>query len=1052
MNGEKTMKKRFLLLFAVIALFALFAMSAGADTVINQHGDAESPDALSLYTSNASLTIVTDPYNASNKCFQIKPGSTSKTWSYFRYPMNFEAGASYILEYDVALGKDTNGNDYSARLSYNARYGENGNGLSDHSAGAGNVIGTSDKWVHQKVTVVISDKYTETSGSYFGVFVPPMESGSTFANRGYYIDNFTVTKVPTMNFSLSYVFSDNMMLQNGKDAAIFGKTTSAKPITVKLYDKNKNIVREAVAVIENGAFRAEIPAVTDTSGNAYTIEISQDGVTKTINNVIFGEVWLFSGQSNMELTVNSCTARDHSDYKDMLPDKEYPDVRMFISGDNGVGEWKVVNTENAKTFSAVGYNTVMALHKELGVPVGGISTAQGGTSMAQNTAPCSTIPNGGEVYNKRTKPVAGYTIKGFMWYQGENDRGNSNFVRDFEIFLNSWRAVWNDTDNSLPFYYVQLPQSPAKIWHISGGNFMTSPVKYNATRLFQNEFLLKHEDENIAMAVTIDTVEKIDRIYTNVDTAGQDPLHPWNKKPVGERLALLALEKTYGRTDVESDSPRIEEMSVSGNTVTLKYKNVAGGLKTEDGEMPRFFELAGADGVYYEAVATITGKDTITLTSDKVANPMKAAYFYEDHYVNYDEFFKGNDINLFGGTGLPAMPEVVTLPLQITFDLDGGEGNVENKNAEAGKPVTLPSKSEVTKDGYILRGWFDGTKVTREASDYTVSNNQTGNVLLKAVWVKNDAPVVGLSYEFNTSDGFIGWSAHTATCTVEDGSLNIQSIGYQSTPAKTDPRLTSPMFSLDASTYTKLVIRMKNNSPDKSGAFRFKRVGDPSGVGDCHALGNVLYISSSANDADYKEYVYDLSSLKNWYGTVERFWLDAVHTASGLAQVDYIRFVKDGYTGNEPSSMHKYSVRVKDPAGIRFASFVTEVQRSTALEYGYIASTEEILGESELTFDCGKKFAGGVAYTSDEKTDVVFAKEGENTIFTAVLKNIPESKYKIKLVVRPYIKVKNAQGGTDVLYGGEMRVTLYEIANRVLSDASANLSEEEKAFLEGIIE
>ena len=119
------MKKRFLLLFAVIALFALFAISAGADTVINPYGDAESPDALSLYTSNASLTIVTDPYNASNKCFQIKPGSTSKTWSYFRYPMNFEAGASYILEYDVALGKDTNGNDYSARLSYNARYGEN---------------------------------------------------------------------------------------------------------------------------------------------------------------------------------------------------------------------------------------------------------------------------------------------------------------------------------------------------------------------------------------------------------------------------------------------------------------------------------------------------------------------------------------------------------------------------------------------------------------------------------------------------------------------------------------------------------------------------------------------------------------------------------------------------------------------------------------------------------------------------------------------------------------------------------------------------------------
>ena len=434
---------------------------------------------------------------------------------------------------------------------------------------------------------------------------------------------------------LPSIFGNNMVLQQQTQAPIWGKTESGKSVSVKTSWDGKSY---SVKSDNHGNWKVIIK--TPKAGGPYTITIS-DGSTIKLTGVLIGEVWICSGQSNMEMSMKGYHNEPVIGGIEDIYASTNESIRLFTVSkntsisplDDFTGKWEECIPGNVANFSATAYYFGRMLQKSLGVPVGLINTSWGGTRIEpwisevgnktfdfvklpdKNQAENITTQTPTVLYNAMIHPMEGYGIRGAIWYQGESNRNEySNYEKLMPGLIQDWRNKWDIGD--FPFYYVQI-----------------APFNYGSgiNSAFLREAQLKASTvlPNIGMISLMDTGEEF-------------CIHPKNKRVCGERLAYYALAKTYGFEGVEYTGPVLKEYIIDGSVVKLKFNHANNGLTTFGKELKNF-RIAGENKQFYPATATITG-DGITVVSPHVVKPVAVRYAFDDFVVG----------ELFNNEGFPA--------------------------------------------------------------------------------------------------------------------------------------------------------------------------------------------------------------------------------------------------------------------------------------------------------------------------------------------------------------------------------------------------------------
>ena len=456
---------------------------------------------------------------------------------------------------------------------------------------------------------------------------------------------------------MSSIFGDSMVVQRDKPIHVWGWTTPGSEVTVQLADKSAAGKADA-----SGRFDVDLDALP--AGGPHELTIKADE-SKTFQDVLVGEVWICSGQSNMAWPVASAYDPDLESLA-----AKYPNIRLISVPQVGTqepqddfqGQWTACTPETVRDFSAVGYFFGRQLHQTLDVPIGLIDDAWGGSAaeawvrrdvleadgkyaellqkwddlagsydheaaMAaynQRLARWQETKKGARprpprnqltgnhrpanIYNGVLKPTIGYTIRGVIWYQGESNASRAYQYRDlFPLMIKSWRDDWGQDDFS--FYWVQLADFRNEVAE-------PGPSTWAELREAQTMTLSL---PNTGQAVIVDLGEASD-------------IHPRNKQDVAKRLARWALAKDYG-IDVPYQSPTYKSMEIEGGKAILKFDHVGGKLDTFDVQQPIGFTIAGEDQEFVHANAKIVGNDTIEVWSDQVDKPVAVRYAWADNPV-----------------------------------------------------------------------------------------------------------------------------------------------------------------------------------------------------------------------------------------------------------------------------------------------------------------------------------------------------------------------------------------------------------------------------------
>ncbi|PTT01289.1 sialate O-acetylesterase [Pedobacter sp. HMWF019] len=435
------------------------------------------------------------------------------------------------------------------------------------------------------------------------------------------------------NIRLPNILGSNMVLQQQSTSKLWGWASPDEKIKITTSWNNKTIETSA-----DGNANWKIDIQTPQAGGPYTITLQ--GENKIIlNNILIGEVWVCSGQSNMERNYYTGISSIKEEYE--LLNKlnirlfNMPKTTSKTPQEDCTGNWTTCDTNALKAFSAVAYYFGKNLNKTLNVPIGLIASSWGGTpaevwtpeNLIENNAtlkeaskknnPTPWWPvNAGYTYNAMIYPIVNYNIAGTIWYQGESNReAPLSYTELMNTMITSWRKAWN---KDFPFYYVQI--APYKY------------DKYNVAALVREAQTKSLSTEKTGMAVISDLVS---------DTLD---IHPTNKKDVGIRLANIALAETYGLKKDGYKSPLLKSFKVNGSNVVVDFDYAETGLIIK-GKMPKEIFIAGADKIFYPAMIKIKGS-TINVSSKKVKTPVAVRYQFSNAGIG----------NIFTLTGLPVAP------------------------------------------------------------------------------------------------------------------------------------------------------------------------------------------------------------------------------------------------------------------------------------------------------------------------------------------------------------------------------------------------------------
>lgn len=437
--------------------------------------------------------------------------------------------------------------------------------------------------------------------------------------------------------TLPSVFGDNMVLQRDREIPVWGKAKPGEKVTVRLGENQASSTAD-----EKGKWMARLPAVAAGGPHELIVQGDKPGdKTLTLHNVLVGEVWVCSGQSNMEWPM---TRIDNSEQE--IEAADYPRLRLFSVKrttsetplDDVEASWSICTPESVPDFSAVAYFFGRRLHEHLDVPVGLLKTAWGGTPAEHWTPsamfeadPTLTItaehPHARDVMEKRSSlyngmisPLVPFAIRGAIWYQGEsNVPMGEHYHKLFSSMIAGWRKAWNQGD--FPFLFVQI--APWDYSKVDGWPPEGCPLVREAQA---KTLALK----NTAMVVTMDIGDVED-------------IHPTNKQDVGARLARAARAVAYGE-DIVYSGPMYRSHEIVGNQIVLHFDHADGGLVSHDGP-PRTFQIAGKDRRFVDATATIQG-ETVVVHSDDVSAPVAVRFAWKDTALP----------NLFNKHRLPASP------------------------------------------------------------------------------------------------------------------------------------------------------------------------------------------------------------------------------------------------------------------------------------------------------------------------------------------------------------------------------------------------------------
>ena len=453
---------------------------------------------------------------------------------------------------------------------------------------------------------------------------------------------------------LPQILSSNMVLQRDKAITIWGFGAVGEPVAVSFAGQLKQTSTDP-----SGQWKVVLdPLKTNANPSVMTIKGSN---TIILDNILVGEVWLCSGQSNMEYQMRKLIkVKKPLNEKlgapiDEVEKAHNPQIRIFLVNRKELGKpdsihksWNTAEGEPLRAFSAAGYFFAKELQTQLGVPIGIISSAVSGSAI-EPWIPKERLESGyfsgkktgndpGKFYTPMIEPLTTFVIHGAIWYQGETNcflKENITYTYKLEALINSWRSAWKNPE--MPFYYVQI--APFN-YSTTKGNIVldadTEPEFWEAQAQLMRL-------PNTGMIVTTDLNDY------------PDDLHPNYKWQIGRRLALWALAKDYGKSIVYS-GPMYKDVKFKNGTAELSFDHIDGGLITEDGKPLRGFELAGADGKYMPADAVVKG-DKIFVSSKGLKKASKLRFGWSESEKS----------NLYNKAGLPAMPFRTDNPLTAQF-------------------------------------------------------------------------------------------------------------------------------------------------------------------------------------------------------------------------------------------------------------------------------------------------------------------------------------------------------------------------------------------------
>ncbi|HEY6505334.1 MAG TPA: sialate O-acetylesterase [Chitinophagaceae bacterium] len=430
--------------------------------------------------------------------------------------------------------------------------------------------------------------------------------------------------------TLPSFFGDNMVLQRQTDAAIWGWAQPGSNVEVTTsWNKKKYSIKA------DNAGKWKVKVATPEAGGPYQITIS-DGKPVTLQNILIGEVWFCSGQSNMEMPMKGFRDQPIKGSNDAIFNAANNQLRIytvpravekFLKDTTKTSFWKEATPENISNFSATAYYFGRLLQQHLKIPVALINDSYGGSSaeafmsiealkafpeIKVHTATDTFRLNNRSattLYNGMIHPIVGYTIKGCIWYQGESNQDRPDqYEKLFPAMVAQWRSEWGQGD--FPFYFAQ----------IAPYNYYQLPVtarteKMNSAYLRDAQRKAVNIIPNSGMVVLMDNGEEFG-------------IHPPDKETVGKRFAYLAFGSTYQMKGFAYQSPSYDSLLINGNIATIKFKNVPNGL-TASGKPLTQFEIAGADKRFYPANAIIRN-GTVQLSHPLVANPVAVRYAFND--------------------------------------------------------------------------------------------------------------------------------------------------------------------------------------------------------------------------------------------------------------------------------------------------------------------------------------------------------------------------------------------------------------------------------------